>query len=106
MKPNTVKKTNVQTIKAVEANNSLKMRNADHSFGFEDFTLPQPMNKKEIQPPAYIWDKIASVLDEQDRMKTWSDSSAFAKPQKAKPKRFFLLAAFVMMVGAVVLSVL
>lgn len=104
MKPNVVKKTNFQSIKATEAGTSLKMENADRSFSFQDFTLPPTMNQKEIQPPAYIWDRIAGVLDEQDRMKTLSDIS---KPNnKPAPKKFFLYAAVVMMVGAVVLSVL
>lgn len=107
MKPNAVKKTNVQTIKAAAANDSLKMRNADHSFSFEDFTLPQPMSQKEIQPPAYIWDRIAGVLDEQDRMKALSETNSFTKPkQKSEPKKFFLYATVVMMVGAIVLYVL
>ena len=103
MKPNAIKKTDFQAMDAKESNDSLKLRKADHSLSFEEFTSPEPMNRKEAQPPAYIWDRIASVLDEQDRMKALAeDKHSSATPNKGEKKKFFFYAAVAMFLGGVV----
>jgi hypothetical protein len=64
------------------------------------------MNRKETQPPAYIWDRIASVLDEQDRMKALAENKVVCAPaNKGEKKKFFFYAAAVILVGGVFFSI-
>ena len=106
MKPNPITKSNLQTISPNQSRDSLKTRNLDNPFSFQDFTVPQPMTHQEVQPPSYIWDRIATVLDEQDRMKALSqtDSRLTAFDETEDDKKFIWYAAAVMLVGVIVIQ--
>ena len=107
MKPNTITKTNFQTISANQNRDSLKTGNSDNPFSFQDFTVPLQMTHQEIKPPAYVWDRIASVLDEQDRLKALSQNENIATPvieNYENDRRFIWYAAVVMIVGTIVVQ--
>lgn len=105
MKPHPISKPQPQSIPLGFNWNIANGHKVDNPFSFQDYTVPQPMPQKEIAPPPYLWDKIASVLDEQDRMRSQSHNT-FTKPGKEinHSNRYILFAAIVMLVGAIVLS--
>lgn len=38
-----------------------------NSLSLQHFTVPTPMTEQEIAPPVHVWERIASILDDQDR---------------------------------------
>ena len=109
MKPGTITKTNFQTMHVANSWDSLKSSNSDNPFSFQDFSEPLPMNYKELEPPAHIWDRIAKVLDEQDRVKAIPDvHTAFAPTaatKRANNKRAILFAAAITIVAVIILAI-
>jgi hypothetical protein len=107
MKPNPITKSNFQTISPNESRDSLKTKNLDNPFSFQDFTVPQPMTHQDVQPPSYIWDRIATVLDEQDRVKALSQMDSRLTPvtdETEDDRKFIWYAAAVMLVGVIVIQ--
>jgi hypothetical protein len=111
MKPSAITKTHFQTIPVANNWESLKTENRENPFSFQDFTIPPAMLHQEVEPPAYIWDKIASVLDAQDRIKAEQPEPAHisitaSHARIPNNRRFILFAALVMLTGAIILSVI
>lgn len=107
MKPNPITKSNFRTIQSNEGLDSLKNQSLDNPFSFQDFTVPQPMTHQEVQPPSYIWDRIATVLDEQDRMKALSQSDLQITPvleETIDDRKYIWYAAAVMLAGVIVIQ--
>jgi hypothetical protein len=105
MKPGPISKTNYQSIPLGSNWDSAKSLNVDNPFSFQEFTVPQPMPQQEVAPPAHMWDRIASVLDEQDRMKAEAETSyAKAGTKISNSRKYILYAAIIMLVGAIILS--
>lgn len=105
MKPRPISKTNFQTVPLGSNWDSVKGQNIDNPFSFQDFTVPQPMPQQEVAPPPHLWEKIANVLDEQDRMKAEAQASFSRATQKVQSNnKYILYAAIVMLVGAIILS--
>ena len=88
-------------LREMENNNPLSSQNV---------TVPQSMIQQQVEPPAYMWDRIAKVLDAQDRkkaiayIKPYSFSQAKAKATESSNK-ILIYAALAVMAGAVILSV-
>jgi hypothetical protein len=105
MKPGPIPKTNFQSIPLGSNWDNAKSLNVDNPFSFQEFTVPQPMPQQEVAPPAHMWDRIASVLDEQDRMKAQAEASYEKAGKKiSNSRKYILYAAIVMLVGAIILS--
>jgi hypothetical protein len=63
-------------------NNNCEEQPSHHLF-FKDFTVPtNAMTEHEVAPPPHVWDKIACILDEQDRQK--AETAANLQQQKKK----------------------
>jgi hypothetical protein len=105
MKPGPIPKTNFQSIPLGSNWDSAKGLNVDNPFSFQEFTVPQPMPQQEVAPPSHVWDRIASVLDEQERMKAQAQAS-YAKANKkiSNNRKYIIYAAIVMLIGAIILS--
>ncbi len=69
MKPNIINQTNFQSLPTGNNWECLKDQTAETPFSFQEFTVPSNMTHQELQPPSHVWDKIVSVLDEQDKKK-------------------------------------
>ena len=107
MKPGPITKTNFQPIPLGYSWDNSKGQNVDNPFSFNDFTVPQPMPQQEVAPPPHLWDKIASVLDEQDRMKAEAQASFSRATKKINNNRKYILyAAIIMLAGAIILSII
>ncbi len=107
MKPNPVTKTNFQNFPLISDRDDAKSYQVNNPFSFQDFTVPQPMAQQEIAPPPYVWDRIASVLDEQDRMKAAAQASFTQATKKInKNRRYILYAVIIMLAGAIILSII
>jgi hypothetical protein len=109
MKPDPITKTNFKTIHGVTNWEGLKSQTVENPFSFQEFTVPEPMPQQEVAPPAYMWDRISSVLDAQDRLKAATQVAPAISPAEAKVpnnRKFILYAAVVMLIGAIVLSVI
>src|SRR5205085_783042 len=105
MKPNSITKPNFQSIPVYNGWDSLKTSNVDNPFNFHNFTEPLQMNYKELEPPPYMWDRIAKVLDEQDRSKAIADTHNAFVPIGFKKKTVRKAAVFIaaiMIAGAIV----
>lgn len=48
----------------------------NYDRNFKNFTLPVHMTDQEVAPPLHVWDKIARILDEQDRKKQFRIQSS------------------------------
>lgn len=106
MKPSPIQKTTLQSIPLSSSWDGVRGINVDNPFSFQEFTVPQPMPQQEVAPPAHVWDKIASVLDEQERMKAQAQASYTKASKKINNnRRYILYAAIVMLIGAIILSV-
>jgi len=105
MKPSPIQKSTFQPFPLSSNWDSVRGTNVDNPFSFQEFTVPQPMPQQEVAPPAHVWDKIASVLDEQERMKAQAQAS-YAKASKKinNNRKYILYAAVIMLMGAIVLS--
>ena len=107
MKPRPISKTNFQTVPLGLSWESVRGQNIDNPFSFQDFTVPQPMPQQEVAPPPHLWDKIANVLDEQDRMKAEAQASfTRAKKKVQSNNKYILYAAIIMFIGAIILSLI
>ena len=105
MKPRPISESEHQAIPVSINWDSAKGLNVDNPFSFQDYTVPQPMPQKEIAPPPYLWDKIASVLYEQDRMRSYVPNTIAKTAKKQNHNsRYIIYGAIVMLVGAIVLS--
>ena len=77
-----------------------KERVQPNPLSFKEFTVPTPMTEQEIAPPVHVWDRIASVLDQQDRQKGILNTNSLFNISKEKKPRKALYAA----VGATVIA--
>lgn len=109
MKPDPITTTNFQTIPIITNWEGLKSEPVESPFSFQDFTLPETMPQQEVAPPPYIWDRIASVLDAQDRLKAVTQPAPVIPSESTKVpnnRKFILYAAVAMLIGAIILSVI
>jgi hypothetical protein len=107
MKPGPISDTNFQPIPLGANWDNVKGFNADNPFSFQEFTVPQPMPQQEVAPPAHVWEKIANVLDEQERMKAQAQASYAKANKKIKNnKKYILYAAIIMLFVAIILSII
>ena len=105
MKPGPITKSNFQSIPLGSNWDSAKGLNVDNPFSFQEFTVPQPMPQQEVAPPSHVWDKIANVLDEQDRMKAQAQASYTKASKKiSNNRKYIMYAAVIMLIGAIILS--
>ena len=105
MKPGPISKAHFRSIPLGSSWDSVNGPSVDNPFSFQDFTVPQPMPQQEVAPPPHLWDKIANVLDEQDRMKAHAQASFTKATTKINHNRKYILyAAIIMIVGAIVLA--
>ncbi len=68
----------------------------------KNFPLPDTETEPQIAPPAYMWDRIAGVLDEQDRKKElldYTQSLLNPKPVKTTRKLLKAVAGFSFCIG-------
>ena len=106
MKPGPVTKTNFQPIPLGSSWDTAKGQHVDNPFSFKEFTVPQPMPQQEVAPPPHLWEKIASVLDEQDRIKAEAQASFSRATKKInRNRKYILYAAIIMLAGAIILSI-
>src|SRR5688572_27191134 len=107
MKPGPISKTHFQSIPSRSDWNSANVPSVDNPFSYLDFTVPQPMPQQEVAPSPHLWDKIVSVLDEQDRMKAAVNTSFPKAAKKVNHNRKYIIyAAIIMLVGAIILSLI
>src|SRR5687768_5736773 len=109
MKPETISNTNFQTIPVASNWEGLKSQPLESPGSFQDFTLPEPsMTQQEVEPPPYLWDRIVSVLDAQDRLKELTQVVPVvpevtpAEPKVPHNKSLILYAAVAMLIGAII----
>ena len=56
----------------------------DDSMTFTNFTVPNQFAEQQIAPPSHVWDKIAGILDAQDRHKALVEKTAFTSNHGVK----------------------
>lgn len=87
---------------------SIETSNANTSFSFTEFTIPDSMRQNEVEPPSHVWDRIAKVLDEQDSMKLQASEADVLNVKgvkRTKKRRKIFVAAAVMVAGAIFFTV-
>ena len=105
MKPGPITQAHFHSIPLGSKWDGTKGNKADNPFSFQDFTVPQPMPQQEVAPPPHLWDKIANVLDEQNRMKAEAQASfSNAKKNFSSNRKYILYAVITMIVGAIILA--
>ncbi len=65
----------------------------DQQMTFPNFTVPNQFAEQQIAPPLHVWDKIAGILDEQDRHKAILEKSTIASSHREKKHSSALLVA-------------
>ncbi len=67
-----------------------------------DCSKPFPsMNQQEITPPAYMWDRISSALDEQDRNKPIKGNQLIMPFTKISRDKLAIFATVAILAGAI-----
>ena len=110
MKPNKSITPDFHTFPVSTKREGLRKTEIDNPLSFQNITVPHSMTQQEVAPPAYMWDRIAKVLDEQDRTKgkpsmgSYSLSHANVKVAESSKKIIFY-AALAVVAGAIILTV-
>ncbi len=107
MKPNIISKTNFQSLPSGNNWEGLKSERVNTSFTFQEFSLPQTMTQQDVEPPVHVWDKIVSVLDEQDRKKNVAQIQSKVVPARKFNDKIKLLiyATALLVIGAIVFAI-
>ena len=72
----------------------------DDLLPLHEFTVPVSMTPQEIAPPLYVWDRIANILDEQDRKKMLiKQTEAIAFGRKRSSRKVLLFSIGVLAVA-------
>jgi hypothetical protein len=109
MEPNSEKETKFQALPTTEGFEHLEAAAGDNSLTFQDPSIPPTMTHNELKPPAYIWENIKSILDEQDRVKAITqnaNSFSSANVRQTSDRVVLLYAAIIMVVGVFMLQVI
>lgn len=91
MKATTINKTSFTNYPFGKSPFVQEGRQEQNPLSFQHFTVPTPMTEQEIAPPLHVWERIVSVLDEQDRTKSLlSKPQSFLKSENAKSSHTLL----------------
>lgn len=103
MKTTSIKQTSLTTYPFGKSKLVTEGKNDQDVLSFSEFTLPPPMTEKEIAPPLHVWERIANVLDEQDRQKQMlSSPQPFRSHISGGPRKLVFAGMAVTVVAGVV----
>jgi hypothetical protein len=103
MKTTTTKQTSLTTYPFGKSKLVQDRQNDQELLSFPDFTLSPPMTEKEIAPPLHVWERIANVLDEQDKQKQMLRTpQPFQSHRNRSPRKLVFAGMAVTVVAGVV----
>lgn len=100
-----IAKASLRKLNSLEANKSLELPISKPDLSIENNSLIKPMTYQEVTPPSYIWDNIAKVLDEQDRMKE-TNALLNSIVYKGRNNKAIFFAALIMFGSAMLYSII